>query len=416
MSKKRVVVTGLSALTPLGNNLEMTWRNLLDGKSGIGPITLFNASDFDSRIAGEVKDFHPEEFGIAVKQVRRMDRFVQFAVSAASMLMPHSGYQITPENEERISVMLGVGLGGLDTIEKFHTKLVEAGPGRVSPFMIPMLISNMAPGQVAIATGAKGSNLALTSACSSGLHAIGHAYTEIVMGRCEAVITGGVEATITPMGISGFTAMKALSTTRNDEPQKASRPFDKDRDGFIMGEGAGLLLLESLESAKERGATIYAEIVGFGASCDASHITAPDEQGAGIAKAMRYAMAEAGVRAEEVTHVNAHGTSTYLNDLCETRAIKNVFGDHAKNLAICANKSQIGHLLGGAGGIESVITCMTLHTGMIPGTLNLEEPGEECDLNYMANGPEKLNPRYALCNSLGFGGTNVSILYKRYEE
>lgn len=416
MSKKRVVITGLSALTPLGNNLETTWRNLLDGKSGIGPITLFDAADFDSRIAGEVKNFNPEEFGIAVKQVRRMDRFVQFAVAAAGMLMPHSGYRITPENEDRIAVMLGVGLGGLDTIEKFHTKLVEAGPSRVSPFMIPMLISNMAPGQVAIATGAKGSNLALTSACSSGLHAIGHAYTEIMMGRCDAVITGGMEATITPMGISGFTAMKALSTARNDDPQKASRPFDKDRDGFVMGEGAGMILLESLESAKKRGATIYGEIVGFGASCDASHITAPDEQGSGIAKAMRHAMAEAGVRPEEVTHVNAHGTSTYLNDLCETRAIKSVFGDHAKNLAVCANKSQIGHLLGGAGGIESVITIMTLHTGIVPGTQNLQEPGEECDLNYMANGPEKLDPRYALCNSLGFGGTNVSILYKRYEE
>ena len=416
MSKKRVVITGLSALTPLGNSLETTWRNLLDGKSGIGPITLFDATDYDARIAGEVKDFKPEEFGIAVKQVRRMDRFAQFAVAGAYMLMPHSGYQIGPDNEDRIAVMLGAGLGGLDTIEKFHTKLMEAGPSRVSPFMIPMLISNMGTGQVAMATGAKGSNLALTSACSSGLHAIGHAYTEIVMGRCDAVITGGMEATITPMGISGFTAMKALSTAHNDDPQKASRPFDKSRDGFVMGEGAGMLLLESLESAKKRGATIYAEIVGFGASCDASHMTAPDEHGAGIAKAMRYAMAEAGVRPEEVTHINAHGTSTHLNDLCETRGIKSVFGAHAKNIAICANKSQLGHLLGGAGGIESVISVMTLHTGIVPGTINLEEPGEECDLNYMANGPETLNPRYALCNSLGFGGTNVSILYKRYEE
>ncbi len=416
MSKKRVVITGLSALTPLGNSLETTWRNLLDGKSGIGPITLFDATDYDARIAGEVKNFKPEEFGIAVKQVRRMDRFAQFAVAGAYMLMPHSGYQIGPDNEDRIAVMLGAGLGGLDTIEKFHTKLMEAGPSRVSPFMIPMLISNMGTGQVAMATGAKGSNLALTSACSSGLHAIGHAYTEIVMGRCDAVITGGMEATITPMGISGFTAMKALSTAHNDDPQKASRPFDKNRDGFVMGEGAGMLLLESLESAKKRGAAIYAEIVGFGASCDAIHMTAPDEHGAGIAKAMRYAMAEAGVRPEEVTHINAHGTSTHLNDLCETRGIKSVFGAHAKNIAICANKSQLGHLLGGAGGIESVISVMTLHTGIVPGTINLEEPGEECDLNYMANGPETLNPRYALCNSLGFGGTNVSILYKRYEE
>lgn len=416
MSKQRVVITGLSALTPLGNDLETTWRNLLDGKSGIGPITLFDASDFDSKVAGEVKNFNPLDFGIPGKQVRRMDRFVQFAVAAADMLLKQSDFTIDADNADNVAVMLGVGLGGLDTIEKFHTKLVESGPNRVSPFMIPMLISNMAPGQVAIATGAKGTNLALTSACSSGLHAIGNAYTEILLGRYDAVLTGGMEATITPMGISGFTAMKALSTARNDDPQRASRPFDKDRDGFVMGEGAGMLLLESLESAKKRGATIYAEIVGFGASCDASHVTAPDETGDGIARAMRRAIRDAGIKPEEIDHINAHGTSTPLNDKCETRAIKSVFGEHAKNIAICANKSQIGHLLGGAGGIESVITAMTLHTGIVPGTINLDEPGEECDLNYMAEGPKKLNPRYALCNSLGFGGTNVSILYKRYEE
>lgn len=416
MSKQRVVITGLSALTPLGNDLETTWRNLLDGKSGIGPITLFDASDFDSKVAGEVKNFNPLDFGIPGKQVRRMDRFVQFAVAAADMLLKQSDFVIDADNADNVAVMLGVGLGGLDTIEKFHTKLVESGPNRVSPFMIPMLISNMAPGQVAIATGAKGTNLALTSACSSGLHAIGNAYTEILLGRYDAVLTGGMEATITPMGISGFTAMKALSTARNDDPQRASRPFDKDRDGFVMGEGAGMLLLESLESAKKRGATIYAEIVGFGASCDASHVTAPDETGDGIARAMRRAIRDAGIKPEEIDHINAHGTSTPLNDKCETRAIKSVFGEHAKNIAICANKSQIGHLLGGAGGIESVITAMTLHTGIVPGTINLDEPGEECDLNYMAEGPKTLNPRYALCNSLGFGGTNVSILYKRYEE
>jgi len=281
--------------------------------------------------------------------------------------------------------------------------------------MIPMLISNMAPGQVAMLTGIKGSNVVLTSACSSGLHAIGHAYTEIVMGRCDAAVTGGVEATVTPMGVSGFTALKALST-RNDDPQHASRPFDKDRDGFVIGEGAGFLYVESLESAQKRGAKIYAEILGFGATCDAFHMTAPDENGEGLAQAMRNAIAEGGVRPEDVTHINAHGTSTGLNDLCETKAIKSAFGEHAYKIAICANKSQTGHLLGGAGGLESVFTVLTLQSGTVPGTANLVNPDPECDLNYMAGGSKKLDPRYALCNSAGFGGTNVSILYKKWEE
>ena len=275
MSRKRVVVTGLSALTPLGGNVTESWDNLLAGKSGIGPITLFDASGFDSRIAGEVKGFDPEAYGIPAKQARRMDRFVQFAVAAGNMLVEHSGLVINDDNAGRVSVILGVGLGGLHTIEVFHSRLVEAGPGKVSPFMIPMLISNMAPGQLAIATGAKGANMVLTSACASGTHAIGAAYTEIVMGRCDACISGGVEATVTPMGISGFTALKALSTAHNDDPEKASRPFDKDRDGFVMGEGAGLLMLESLEHAQARGATIYAEIIGAGSSDDAFHMTAP---------------------------------------------------------------------------------------------------------------------------------------------
>ena len=281
MSRKRVVVTGLSALTPLGGNVTETWDNLLAGKSGIGPITLFDASGFDSRIAGEVKGFDPEAYGVPAKQARRMDRFVQFAVAAGNMLVEHSGLVINDDNAGRVSVILGVGLGGLHTIEVFHSRLVEAGPGKVSPFMIPMLISNMAPGQLAIATGAKGANMVLTSACASGTHAIGAAYTEIVMGRCDACISGGVEATVTPMGISGFTALKALSTAHNDDPEKASRPFDKDRDGFVMGEGAGLLMLESLEHAQARGATIYAEIIGAGSSDDAFHMTAPRDDGEG---------------------------------------------------------------------------------------------------------------------------------------
>ncbi|MBQ4132133.1 MAG: beta-ketoacyl-ACP synthase II, partial [Desulfovibrionaceae bacterium] len=296
----------------------------------------------------------------------------------------------------------------------FHTKLMESGPNKVSPFMIPMLISNMAPGQVSIATGAKGANLVMTSACSSGLHAIGYAAMEVMLGRCDAVITGGVESTITPMGVSGFTALKALSTSHNDDPEKASRPFDKNRDGFVLGEGAGFLLLESLESAEARGAAIYAEIVGFGASGDAFHMTAPSENGEGLAQAMRQALREAGVAPEQVGHINAHGTSTPLNDAMETRAIKSVFGRHAYELAVCANKSQTGHLLGAAGGMESVFSVKALETGIVPGTINYEEPDPECDLNYMGDGPKKLDPEYVLCNSAGFGGTNASILYKKY--
>lgn len=416
MTKKRVVITGLSALTPLGGDLETSWDNLLAGKSGIGPITLFDTTGFDVRIAGEVKDFDPEKNGIPFKQARRMDRFVQFGVAASLMLMKDSGYTITEENAEKVSTIVGVGLGGLDTIEEFHTKLTNSGPNRISPFMIPMLISNMAPGQIAIFTGAKGTNFVLTSACASGLHAIGTAYTEILLNRCECSITGGVESTITAMGTSGFAALKALSTSHNDDPQKASRPFDKDRDGFVEGEGAGLLFLESLESAQARGAKIYAEIVGFGASCDAFHMTAPEESGEGMARAMKNALKDADLAPEKIDHINAHGTSTHLNDLCETRAIKKVFGEHAYSIPITANKSQIGHLLGAAGGVESVFSAMTLHTGMVPGTANYTTPDPECDLNYMGDGPKQLNVEYVMCNGFGFGGTNCSLIFKRWSE
>ena len=412
MNRKRVVVTGLAALTPLGGNLADSWDGLIAGKSGIGPITLFDATGFDARIAGEVKDFNPEAYGINNKQARRMDRFVQFAVATGTMLMADSGFTITPENADDVGIMLGVGLGGLETLEAFHTKLVEAGPNRVSPFMIPMLISNMAPGQLSIFCGAKGTNVVTTSACASGTHAIGYAYSEILLGRAEAIITGGVEATITPMGISGFTALKALSTLRNDDPTAASRPFDKDRDGFVMGEGSGMLMLESLESARKRGARIYAEIVGFGASGDAYHMTAPLMEGQ--AMAMRKALKDAGVRPEDIDHLNAHATSTPLNDSGETAAIKEVFGAHAYKLAISANKSQIGHLLGAAGGVESVFTCMALHTGMVPGTINYTTPDPECDLNYMTDGAKKLDPRYGLCSNFGFGGTHASVLFKKF--
>ena len=414
MSRKRVVVTGVSALTPLGGNVSDSWDNLLAGKSGIGPITLFDAAGFDSRIAGEVKGFDPEAYGIPAKQARRMDRFVQLSVAAGNMLVKDSGLVINEDNAARVSVILGVGLGGLHTIEVFHSRLVEAGPNKVSPFMIPMLISNMAPGQVAIATGAKGANMVLTSACASGTHAVGMGFTEIVMGRCDACITGGVEATITPMGISGFTSLKALSTAHNDEPEKASRPFDKDRDGFVMGEGAGFLMLESLEHAEARGATIYAEIVGTGASDDAYHMTAPRDDAEGMIASMRRAIEDAGVSPDAVDHINPHATSTHIGDICETNAIKQVFGQRAYDIAISATKSQTGHLLGAAGGVEAVFSVLALHTGIVPGTINYTTPDPECDLNYMTKGPQKLDPQYVLSNSFGFGGTNGSLLFKKF--
>ncbi len=413
MTRKRVVITGLSALSPLGKDLESTWTRLIQGESGIAPITLFDAGAFDSRIAGEVKDFVPEDY-LPPKQARRMDRFTQFAVVCGNMLMKHSEYNINEENAERVSVILGVGLGGLSTLEAFHTKLLQAGPGRISPFMIPMLISNMGPGQIAIFTGAKGNNLVATSACASALHAIGTAWSELMLGRADAIITGGVEATVTPLGVSGFTAMKALSTC-NDTPTQASRPFDKNRDGFVIGEGAGLLLLETLESAEARGAKIYAEIVGYGTSCDAYHMTAPHETGEGMARAMQNALHDAQLMPTDIDHINAHGTSTNLNDVCETRAIKRVFGEHAYAIRISATKSMTGHLLGAAGGIESVFSVLALHEGLVPGTINRDTPDPECDLNYMTGGAEKVQCTYAMCNSFGFGGTNASLIFKRWE-
>ena len=416
MSRKRVVVTGLSALTPLGGNLAESWENLLAGKSGIGPITLFDATGFDSRIAGEVKGFDPEAYGVPAKQARRMDRFVQFSVAAGNMLKEHSGLVINDDNAGRVSVILGVGLGGLHTIEVFHSRLVDAGPNKVSPFMIPMLISNMAPGQVAIATGAKGANIVLTSACASGTHAVGMGLTEIVMGRCDACITGGVEATVTPMGISGFTALKALSTAHNDDPEKASRPFDKDRDGFVMGEGAGVVVLESLEHAKARGARIYAELAGYGATSDAYHITSPAEDGSGAAKAMEYAMKGAGVKPEQIDYVNAHGTGTHHNDLFETKAIKLALGDQAYKTKISSTKSMVGHLLGAAGGVEFIACVKSIEDSFVHETAGLRTPDPECDLDYVMGGGVSMDVDCAISNSLGFGGHNASLVVKKFEE
>jgi len=410
----RVVVTAVSAITPLGHDIETSWENLLAGKSGIGPITRFDADGFDARIAGEVKDFDPTKY-IDKKQARRMETFTQYSVCATKMLMNDAGWSVPEEEAHRTGVIIGVGLGGLATTESMHSKLLKRGPSKISPFFIPVLIANMAAGQVSIEAGAQGPNICTTTACASGTHAISAAYTDIMLGRADAMICGGAESTITPLGISGFTAMKALST-RNDDPEAASRPFDSERDGFVMGEGCGLMLLESLEHAQARGATILAEVVGSGASGDAYHMTAPPENGEGMALAMKAALREAKVEPEAVDSINAHGTSTKLNDLCETRAIRSVFGEHADNIAVTANKSQVGHLLGAAGGVEGVFSVKTIAEGIIPGIANYQTPDPDCDLkNLVTDGSRKQQVEYVLSNSFGFGGTNGCVLFKRYE-
>jgi len=408
----RVVVTSVAAITPLGNDVDTSWQNLLEGRSGIGAITRIDTTGLATRIAGEVKDFDPTEF-IGKKEARRMETFTQYAVACAKMLLEKAGWTVPESERDRVGTIIGVGLGGLQSIEDMHSRLLDRGPGKISPFFIPILIANMAAGQVSIAAGTMGPNICTTTACASGTHGVGAAYTDIAMGRADAMICGGAESTITRLGVAGFNAMKALSV-RNDEPELASRPFDADRTGFIMGEGCGLLLLESLEHAEARGAEILAEVVGFGASGDAYHMTAPPEDGAGMAYAMAGALREAKVDPSEVDHINAHGTSTYLNDLCETRAIKKVFGDHAYDIDICANKSQIGHLLGAAGGVEAVFAVKTLVGGVIPGTINQTNPDPECDLDICADGPREKQAEYALSNSFGFGGTNACVLFKRF--
>lgn len=410
----RVVVTSVSAVTPLGQDVDTSWENLLAGKSGVGKITKFDCSDYATKIAAEVNDWDPTVF-INKKEARRMEVFTQYAVSATKMLFESAGWEIPESEKDRAGTIIGVGLGGLQTIEDMHTKLLNKGPGRISPFFIPILIANMAAGQVSIEAGAMGPNICTTTACASGTHAVGAAYTDIAMGRADIMICGGSESTISKLGVAGFNAMKALST-RNDEPELASRPFDADRTGFIMGEGCGLLLLESLDHAKARGAEILAEVVGFGASGDAHHMTAPPEDGAGMALAMSAAVREAKVDPSEIDHINAHGTSTKLNDLCETRAIKKVFGDHAYDINISANKSQIGHLLGAAGGVESVFAVKTIAEGVVPGTINRETPDPECDLDVCADGPREKQVNYALSNSFGFGGTNACMLFKRFTD
>ncbi len=410
---RRVVITGLGMVSPLGIGVEKTWQALIQGKSGVVRITKFDPTGFDTQIAAEVKDFVPENF-MEKKEIKRMDIFIQYAMASAMMAMEDAQLPITPQNADRVGVVVGAGLGGLTTIESFHKVLMEKGPGRISPFFIPALIVNEAPGQISIRFGAKGPNYSVVTACATGNHNIGDAWRMIQQGDADAIIAGGVEATITPLAVSGFNAMKALST-RNHEPEKASRPFDKDRDGFVMGEGCGIIILEEMNQALDRGAKIYAEIIGYGLNGDAYHITAPAPDGEGAARCMAMALKSAGISPEEVDYINAHGTSTDYNDLYETMAIKAVFKEHAKKLAVSSTKSMTGHLLGGAGGVEAIFTVLTIHRGVIPPTINYDIPDPECDLDYVPNVARMADVRVALSNSFGFGGTNAVLIFKKFE-
>ncbi len=413
-SRRRVVITGLGIISPVGVGTEETWDAIIHGRSGIGPITRFDTTDFATKIAGEVKGFKAEEY-MAKKEARRMDLFIQYAVAAAQMALDDANYKIEPEEANRVGVYTGCGLGGLWTLEKYHSVLVKNGPKKVSPFFIPMMIANMAPGQISIYFGAKGPNLSVATACAAGTHAIGEAFKMIQRGQADVMLSGGVEATITPLALAGFNAMKAIST-RNDEPEKASRPFEKNRDGFVLAEGCGILILEELEHALERGVRIYAEIIGYGASGDAFHIAAPAPEGRGAASCMKMALKDAGIEPADVQYINAHGTSTDLNDKYETQAIKTVFGEHSKKLAVSSTKSMTGHLLGAAGGVEGALTALSIYNDIAPPTINYEEPDPECDLDYVPNVARKMEIKVALSNSFGFGGTNATLILKKFEQ
>ncbi|MFH1263550.1 MAG: beta-ketoacyl-ACP synthase II [Pseudomonadota bacterium] len=410
--QRRVVVTGLGLVTPLGIGVEANWKVLMAGESGAGPITRFDATDYPVRIATEVKGFNPEEW-MDKKIVKQMDTFIHYALAAAKMAMQDSGLVIDPSNAERVGSLVGAGLGGLPEIEATHKELLEKGPKRVSPFFIPRLIANLAPGQISIMFGAKGPNSCTVTACATGTHCIGDAMKIIERGDADAMIAGGTEATITPLCVAGFTSMRALSR-RNEEPKRASRPFDKDRDGFVVGEGSGIVVLEELEFAKKRGARIYAEVTGYGMSGDAYHVSAPAPEGDGAQRCMKAALRDAGLNPTEVGYVNAHGTSTPFNDALETLAIKRVFGDHARKLKISSTKSMTGHLLGAAGGVEAIYTVLALHRNVLPPTINYETPDPECDLDYVPNQPQEVRVEAAISNSFGFGGTNGTLAFGRF--
>jgi 3-oxoacyl-[acyl-carrier-protein] synthase II len=408
----RVVVTGLGAVAPNGIGIESFWQNITNGVSGVGPITRFDASKHDTRIAGEVKGFDPLQW-LEKKEARKMDLFIHYAVATAQMTYDDSGLKVTDDNRERIGVFVGTGMGGIPALEESHRVLMEKGPSRISAFFIPSIITNLASGQISMRFGMKGPNSCVCTACATGNHAIGDSFRIVQRGDADVMLAGGSEAVITPLTIGGFCSMKALST-RNEEPTRASRPFDKDRDGFVMGEGSGLMVLEELEHAKRRNARIYAEIVGYGMCADAFHITQPAPDGA--VRSMQLALKDARVTPDQVDYINAHGTSTPVGDVNETLAIKTVFNQHARTLAVSSTKSMTGHLLGAAGGIESVITVLAVYHGIFPPTINLETPDPECDLDYVPNTARSAKVRYALTNSFGFGGTNASLLIKKFEE
>jgi 3-oxoacyl-[acyl-carrier-protein] synthase II len=411
-STRRVVVTGLGLVTPLGTGVEKTWKALCAGQSGIDRITKFDPTGYDAQIAGEVRDFDPARF-IEKKEIKKMDTFIHYAVGAAQMAVDDAGLKVAPEEATKVGVYIGSGIGGLGSIEHYHDVLKEKGPGRVSPFFIPMTIINLASGQVAIRLGAKGPNSCAVTACATGNHCIGDAFRLIQRDDADVMVAGGAEAAITPLGVAGFAAAKALSF-RNDEPTKASRPFDKDRDGFVLGEGAGVVVLEELDHAMRRGARIYAEVIGYGMNSDAYHITAPPEEGEGAARCMELALKDAGIGKDQIGYINAHGTST-MADAIETRAIKTVFGEQAYRIPVSSTKSMTGHLLGAAGGIEAVFSILALFHGILPPTINLEHPDPACDLDYVPNKARQATIRTALSNSFGFGGVNACLIFKRHD-
>jgi 3-oxoacyl-[acyl-carrier-protein] synthase II len=412
-TQARVVVTGVGAVSPLGLNLDETWKNSLKGVSGITKISKFDSTNFDVQIAGEVKNFNLDLY-VPKKEQKKMDTFIHYALASADMAIKHSKIEWTDALKERTGVFIGSGMGGLPSLEEQHTRLMEKGPGRITPFFIPMVITNMAAGQVSIQWGLKGPNYCITSACASGAHSVGEAVRYIRDGLCDVMLAGGTEATVCPLAIGGFASMRALST-RNDAPEKASRPFDKDRDGFVLGEGAAILVLESLEHAEKRGAQILCEISGYGASSDANHMTNPAPEGAGGAHAIRIALKDSGLSPEQITYINTHGTSTPVGDGLETAGIKSVFGAHSKKLWLSSTKSMTGHLLGAAGAIESAFCVMAIKEQIVPPTINLENPSEDCDLDYVPNQARDGKIEHALNNSFGFGGTNACLIFSRYQ-
>jgi 3-oxoacyl-[acyl-carrier-protein] synthase II len=413
-ARRRVVVTGVGLVSPLGLGTAENWRALLAGKSGIGLITRFDTTDYPSKIAGEVRGFDPLQF-VDKKDVKKSDLFIHYALAATRFALDDAGLVIDEANRDRVGVIIGSGMGGLPLFEQTHQILLQRGPHRVSPFFIPALVVNMAAGQVSIHHGARGPNTAPATACATGLHAVGDAFRLIQIGDADAMIAGGSEAAITPLAVAGFCSMRALST-RNDEPEKASRPWDAERDGFVMSEGSGIVVMEELESARRRGARIYAEVAGYGMSADAYHISAPHPEGDGAVRVMQAAIADAGIEPSQVSYINAHGTSTTLGDLSEVIAVKRVFGEHAYRLAVSSTKSSTGHLLGAAGGLESGILALAIREQVLPPTINLDHPGEGCDLDFVPHCPRKMEFEYGITNSFGFGGTNGAVLMRRYQE